>query len=134
MWELYSCCKSWERFTECIILTCSLLIRIGSVRLVLEFCFAALIHCFCAAYRFIGHILNRQSKNDKKIKFIEQRLHRHLKNCTWENCILLRSSGRLGVAISYMLVNDILQLLFECIDWWRKQIMAMAVFAEFIKS
>ena len=28
----------------------------------LEFCFAALIHCFCAAYRFIGHILNRQSE------------------------------------------------------------------------
>ena len=54
--------KMGKYLLHIFILTWSLLIRIGSVRLVLEFCLAALIHCFCAAYRFIGQILNRQSE------------------------------------------------------------------------
>ena len=43
------------------ILTCNRLSRIGSV--LFPDCFAAFTNCFWDAYRFIGHILNRQSRN-----------------------------------------------------------------------
>mgnify|MGYP001248269065 CR=1 FL=1 len=43
------------------VLTCNRLSRIGSV--LFPDCFAAFTNCFWDAYRFIGHILNRQSRN-----------------------------------------------------------------------
>ena len=43
------------------ILTCNRLSRTGSV--LFPDCFAAFTNCFWDAYRFIGHILNRQSRN-----------------------------------------------------------------------
>ena len=58
------CCHDEFTHQSCFllkILTCNRLSRIGSV--LFPDCFAAFTNCFWDAYRFIGHILNRQSRN-----------------------------------------------------------------------